>query len=156
MHTLSFFVSELFLPDPHSSIPTIIQLCLIGAVEYTAVVFSVLIDLWSGVRKSRRNGLKRTSRGFRRTVGKLSSYLTLMGMLSAIDVAIVLSCIFLRTHGITTPPPFLWLTSLGAAGHIVIETTSILENIEHGRRLKMAFRKVWRLYSKRRDSDATF
>ena len=155
MHTLSFFVSELFLPDPDSSIPTIIQLCLIGAVEYSSVVFCVLIDLWSGIRKSRRNGLKRTSRGFRRTVGKLSSYLTLMGMLSAIDVAIVLSCIFLHDHGVSTPPPFLWLTSMGTAGHILIATKSILENLEQGPRLRSLFKKMWQLYRKNR-KDATF
>ena len=154
MHTLSFFVSELFLPDPDSSIPTIIQLCLIGAVEYSSVVFCVLIDLWSGIRKSRRNGLKRTSRGFRRTVGKLSSYLTLMGMLSAIDVAIVLSCIFLHDHGVSTAA-ILVADFYGTAGHILIETKSILENLEQGPRLRSLFKKMWQLYRKNR-KDATF
>lgn len=54
MLTIPFFVSDLFIPDPDTSLPAIIQLCLIGAVEYTSVVFSALIDLWSGMRKAKR------------------------------------------------------------------------------------------------------
>lgn len=157
MKTISFIVSNLFLPDPDTAIPVIIQLCIIGAVEYTAVITSVLIDLCSGMRKAHRNGIRRTSRGMRRTVSKLLSYLMLMGMLSGIDLAIILSCIFLSHNGLSTPPPFLWLTSLGAAGHIAIETASILENLEQGHRLRALGKKLWDMYYRqRRGKSATF
>lgn len=157
MKTISFIVSNLFLPDPDTAIPVIAQLCLIGAIEYTAVITSVLIDLCSGMRKAHRNGIRRTSRGMRRTVSKLLSYLMLMGMLSGIDSAIILSCIFLSHNGLPTPPPFLWLTSLGAAGHIAIETASILENLEQGHRLRALGKKLWDMYYRqRRGKSATF
>jgi len=155
MLTIPFFVSDLFIPDPDTSLPAIIQLCLIGAVEYTSVVFSALIDLWSGMRKAKRMGIKRTSHGLRRTVSKLSSYLVLMAMLTGIDIAIVLSCLFLSHNGMSVPPPFLWLTSLGAAGHILIEAISVLENLEQGPRLRSLGKKLWYFYRKNRRS-ATF
>lgn len=146
MLSISFIVSDLFLPDPDSSVPAIVQLCLIGAVEYSSVVFSVLIDMWSGMRKSKRTGIRRTSRGLRRSVSKLLSYLMLMAMLSGIDAAIILSCLFLKHNGLSAPPPFLWLTSLATAGHIIIEITSILENLEQGPRLRSLARKLWDSY----------
>lgn len=155
MKTISFLVSALFLPDPDTSLPCIVQLCIIGASEYTAVVMSVLIDLWSGIRKAKRTGIRRTSHGLRRTVGKLLSYLVLMAMLTGIDTAIVLSCLFLSHNGVSTPPPFLWLTSLGAAGHILIEAISVLENLEQGPRLRCIGKKLWNFYRKNRRS-ATF
>lgn len=157
MKTISFIVSNLFLPDPDAAIPALIQLCLIGTVEYTAVITSALIDLWSGMRKASRHGIRRTSRGLRRTVSKLQSYLMLMVMLSGIDCAIILSCLFLRTQGLSTPPPFLWLTSLGAAGHIAIEATSILENLEQGPRLRALGKRLCDAYRRsRKNQSATF
>ena len=53
---------------------TVTSLLIILFVQYAGVLLAVLADLVSGLRRARREEVRCTSRGLRRTVAKLSSY----------------------------------------------------------------------------------
>lgn len=135
---------------PDSALCSMLRLAGVGALEYVAVIAATMIDLWSGVRRARREKRRRTSRGLRRTVGKLTSYLMLLCMLTAVDMAIAAGCAFLRGCGVAAPPPFLWLTSLGALAHILIEAKSVTENLEHGPKLRQTVLNIFNGYRRLR------
>lgn len=115
-----------------------IPLILLGAVEYTAVVTAVMIDLWSGVRKSRRAGRACTSRGLRRTVAKLSSYLTAMLSLSVVDAICIVAIMVMNQTSETSYPVFPFFTTLAAVGLALIEAKSIFETAERKGDLRQA------------------
>lgn len=52
---------------------------------YIVVLFVVVLDLWSGVRKAKRRKEYRSSAGYRRTVEKLARYYNLIFAFTATD-----------------------------------------------------------------------
>jgi hypothetical protein len=53
---------------------------------YLMVLFAIFTDLWSGVRKAKKNGIARSSYGFKRTIDKVARYYNVMLALTVIDV----------------------------------------------------------------------
>ncbi len=87
------------------------------AVLYTCVFLSVIIDLYFGVRRAKRQKIARTSFGYRRTITKLTSYFGLMIMLSIADI--VASVVF----------DIPYFTVIGAIGIVLVEAKSVFENL---------------------------
>lgn len=110
---------------------TVTSLFIILFVQYAGVLLAVLADLVSGLRRARREEVRCTSRGLRRTVAKLSSYYLALFCLTVVDVMAVTSIIALDAMGRDTIPAFPYLTTLGSLSLALIEAKSIVENSPH-------------------------
>lgn len=99
-------------------------------VDYVAVLVAVVIDLRSGTLKARRNGVPRTSGGYRRTVDKLSRYFITLMALTVIDAMLVVSAMLLRSTMGWSVPVFPLFTTLGAVCLTLIEAKSVMENLQ--------------------------
>lgn len=99
-------------------------------VEYGGVVMAVGADFVCGVAKARRAGVRRTSRGYRRTFDKLGRYLAALAGLTLVDAVILAAVACLRGSGGPMVPVVPVLTSLGAAGIALVEAKSICESAE--------------------------
>ena len=110
---------------------TVTSLFIILFVQYAGVLLAVLADLVSGLRRARREEVRCTSRGLRRTVAKLSSYYLALVCLTVVDVMAVTSIIALDAMGRDTIPAFPYLTTLGSLSLALIEAKSIVENSPH-------------------------
>lgn len=109
---------------------SLIWLAAMLMLDYAAVIVAVVIDLRSGVIRARREGRRRTSRGYRRTVEKLSRYLTTLLALSAVDALIAGTAMLLvSTMGWNLPVMPLF-TTLGALALCFIEGKSVVENTQ--------------------------
>lgn len=106
----------------------IVWVALILVAEYVGVLVAVLIDLRAGTLASVRRGERRTSRGYRRTVSKLSGYYITLLALTVVDVLTVLITLYLRVDTGLGLPVFPWLTTLGAIGLVLIEVKSVMES----------------------------
>lgn len=116
---------SLFSP---AAVQSVLLVMILSAIDYCAVFLAVLIDLRSGTLRARREGVPRTSRGYRRTVEKLSGYFVTMLALSVIDALLVLSALLLRVTAGYELPLFPLMTTLGAVGLTLIELKSVMEN----------------------------
>ena len=65
-------------------------------IDYTAVTIATLIDLKSGIKKCRRLNIPCTSRGYRRTIDKLSRYYTTLMSLTTIDAMLTATAMLLQ------------------------------------------------------------
>ena len=110
---------------------TVTSLLIILFIQYAGVLLAVLADLVSGLRRARREEVRCTSRGLRRTVAKLSSYYLALFCLTVVDVMAVTSIIALDAMGRDTIPAFPYLTTLGSLSLALIEAKSIVENSPH-------------------------
>ena len=110
---------------------TVTSLLIILFVQYAGVLLAVLADLVSGLRRARREEVRCTSRGLRRTVAKLSSYYLALFCLTVVDVMAVTSIIALDAMGRDTIPAFPYLTTLGSLSLALIEAKSLVENSPH-------------------------
>ena len=119
-----------FLHMPISAPPSATLLIVTLAVEYGGVVAAVAADFVSGVIKSRRAGVPRTSRGYRRTFDKLLRYLTALASHSLVDAVILAAVACLRGTGGLSIPLLPVLTSVGALAMALIEAKSICERVE--------------------------
>lgn len=97
---------------------------------YIMVLFAILADLWSGVRKAKKNGIARSSYGYKRTVDKIARYYNVMLALTVIDVMQMASIWYLETYYEFKFPMFPFITLLGAMGIGMIEIKSIYEKAE--------------------------
>lgn len=118
-------VMKEYLSD--STVRLMIGVAAILAVEYVCVLGAVLADLRSGILKARRNGVRRTSRGYRRTVEKLGRYYIMLMAMTFIDVMIIVASLYLKGVAGWNVPPFPWFSTIGAIGLSVIELKSICE-----------------------------
>lgn len=103
---------------------------VIVVAEYVAVLAAMLIDLRAGTLKARRRGEKRTSRGYRRTVDKASRYFITLLALSVMDAVVVMTLYYMRVGMGWHVPVFPILTTIGAAGLIMIEVKSVMESAQ--------------------------
>jgi len=93
-------------------------LLIVLVVLYACVFASVLIDLFFGIKRTKRLHIVRTSFGYRRTITKLTSYFGLMLMLSIADIAA--SVLFKMPY----------FTVIGAIGIVIVEAKSVFENLK--------------------------
>ena len=109
---------------------SLLWLAVMLMLDYAAVICAVVIDLRSGVIRARREGRRRTSRGYRQTVEKLSRYLVTLLALSAVDALIAGTAMLLvSTMGWNLPVMPLF-TTLGALALCFIEGKSVVENTQ--------------------------
>lgn len=110
----------------------IVETLVLLFAEYSGVAVTILADLFSGLRKSRREGKSLTSRGFRRTVQKLLSYYLALFSLSVVDGMIMTAAVVYNESGHAFPiAAFPFLTTFGAVSLALIEIKSICENSPH-------------------------
>lgn len=118
-----------------------LPMAVIVVIDFTAVIAAVVIDLVSGLMKAGREGAKKTSKGLRRTVTKLTGYMMMMFSTSVLDGVLTTAVVYLRVaHGVDMPvlPAF---TTLGALALCLIEGKSVVENTsrdEDERRRRLA------------------
>lgn len=97
---------------------------------YFFTLLSVLADLWSGVRKAKKNKTLRSSFGYRRTVDKISRYYNYLFALSVVDAMQILTVSYLNLmygYNIWLIPAF---TVLGTLSIGLIEIKSVYEKAE--------------------------
>ena len=119
------------------------SILLLLAVEYTAVLLSVLADLVAGIRKSLGEGGKCSSWGLRRTVDKLARYYVTLFAMTAIDGMIVASSLLLGDDAPMKPFPVL--TTFGAVALALIELKSILETTDEKQNLLRTLEALLRM-----------
>lgn len=109
-------------------LPNVILAIALTAGEYLLVLFAILADLVSGLRKARKLGEARRSKALRRTVEKAATYYNALAALTIIDAMQIAAVIYLRAAcGYENIPLFPILTLLGAIGIAIIEVKSIYE-----------------------------
>lgn len=99
-------------------------------VLYMCVLFFVIVDLISGVRKAKERGELRTSTGYKRTVDKLARYYTSLICLTVMDIAQMMFVWLLDTHYGFNIPLLPIVTGFGAIGLMAIEFKSIREKAD--------------------------
>lgn len=119
------------------------SILLLVAVEYTAVLLSVLADLVAGIRKSLGEGGKCSSWGLRRTVDKLARYYVTLFAMTAIDGMIVAASLLLGDDAPMKPFPVL--TTFGAVALALIELKSILETTDEKQNLLRTLEALLRM-----------
>ena len=97
---------------------------------YILVLVAILADLWSGVRKAKRNGIARSSYGFKRTIDKIARYYNVMLALTVVDAMQMASIWYLEVYYQYHFPLFPFVTLIGAIGIGLIEIKSIYEKAE--------------------------
>lgn len=123
-------------------------LLVLLVTEYAGVTLTVLADLVSGLRKSRREGRTLTSRGFRRTVRKLVSYYLALFSMSVVDVMVIAAGIVYASSGEESVlPSFPFLSTFGSISLALIEIKSICENSPENTDFSLLARMVRNLLS---------
>lgn len=107
---------------------TLLWVAVILLLDFFAVMVATVVDLVSALRKAARMGVKRTSRGYRRTVDKLLRYFLTLIALSAVDLLLVISMLSLRSTMGWHLPVFPLFTTVGAVAMTLIEAKSVMEN----------------------------
>lgn len=118
---------------------------------YIMVLIAIMADLWSGVRKAKRNGIVRSSYGFKRTVDKISRYYNVLLALSVVDAMQMASIWYLETYYHYNCPMFPFVTLIGAIGVCLIEIKSIYEKAEDKVRIENVGNLAGKIYSNKDD-----
>ena len=92
------------------------ELSLVLVIFYICVLGAILIDLWGGIDRAKRQNILRTSFGFRQTIKKVKDYFSVLMLFTIADV--VASIWF------TLP----FFTAIGTVGIILVEARSVYEN----------------------------
>ena len=108
----------------------VVMAAVMMVAEYVLVLAAVLADLWSGLRKARRQGEARRSEALRRTVSKLGQYYNAMFALTVVDLMQMGVMFYLRLSCGWDVLLLPVLTVIGAIGIAVIEVKSIFEKAE--------------------------
>jgi len=128
----------------------IVTLWLAFALYFT-VLLAVAADFMSGVRNAKRNGIPRTSKGFRQTVDKLGRYYNVLLAISLVDVMQMASVWYMETYYRWYVPLFPILTLICTVGLCLIEIKSIYENTEDKAKMKEAAQLFGTLIKNRDD-----
>jgi len=113
---------------------------------YMLVLFLILADLWSGVRKARKRGEIRSSFGYRKTVAKLAKYYNVLLALTVVDCMQMGSIWYLDNYYDYNIPVFPLVTLVGAIGIGLIEIKSIYEKAED--KMKLEYQQIGSLVGK--------
>lgn len=115
---------------PYDIIASLQWVVMLMFFDFTAVIIAAVCDLVSALRRVRRNGMRRTSRGYRRTVDKLVRYFITLMSLAVVDALLIASALFLRSTMQWDIPVFPLFTTLGALCLTLIEAKSVMENTQ--------------------------
>lgn len=115
------------------------------------VLLAIMADLWSGVRKAKRNGIARSSYGFRRTIDKIARYYNVLFALTIVDAMQMTSLWYLENYYEYTWPIFPVVTLLGAIGICLIEIKSIYEKAEDKVRIENIANMAGKIITNRDD-----
>lgn len=118
---------------------------------YVLVLLAILADLWSGVRKAKRNGVARSSYGFKRTIDKIARYYNVMLALSVIDAMQMASIWYLEKYYGYHWPMFPVITLMGAIGICLIEIKSIYEKAEDKVRIENVAKMAGKIITNKDD-----
>lgn len=118
------------------------------------VFIAILTDLWAGLRKARKNGIIRTSYGYKRTVSKMAQYYNLLFALTIIDAMQMSSVWYMETFYDYKFPLFPFITLLGAIGLGFIELKSVYEKAESKVRFDSAAHLVSQVISNKDNIEA--
>ena len=121
---------------------------------YMMVLLAILADLWAGVRKAKKNGVARSSYGYKRTIDKIGRYYNVMIALTVIDAMQAASVWYLETYYQCAIPLFPFVTLLGAIGIGLIEIKSIYEKAEDKVRIDNVATLAGQVISNRDNLDA--
>lgn len=120
---------------------------------YILVLIMILADLWSGVRKARRNGEVRTSYGYKRTVGKLAQYYNVLIALTVVDSMQMSAVRYFEQYYHNTVWFFPFMTLGGALLLCLIEVKSIYEKAEDKVRFDRAGQVIGRIILNKDDKE---
>ncbi len=95
--------------------------------EYVMVLFAVVADFVSGLRKAKLRGEARRSKALRRTVDKLCRYYNALFAMSVIDVMQMAAVAYMSVIGAARLPMLPMFTLFGAICIAIIEVKSIYE-----------------------------
>lgn len=94
---------------------------------YVAALVCVFADLRAGIRKAKKNGVFRSSYGYRKTVKKIAEYFNMMIILTVID-AIQMALVYILGLQMSWTLPFVPVfTAIGALIVAFIELKSVRE-----------------------------
>ncbi|MDV4026216.1 hypothetical protein CMT52_17940 [Elizabethkingia anophelis] len=116
-----------------------IIICIWVAFSLNVEVFLIVMaDLWSGLRKAKKNKVVRSSYGLRRTVDKLGRYYNIMFPLLVLDAMQITAIWYLEEFYGYKIPLFPFISLIGAIGLSIIEIKSIYEKAEDKQRFHEA------------------
>lgn len=121
-----------------------VTFCILFGI-YILVLVMILADLWSGVRKARRQGVVRTSYGYKRTVGKLAQYYNVLIALTVVDSMQMAAVWYFEQYYGNSIWFFPFMTLGGALLLCLIEIKSIYEKAEDKVRMDKAGQTVSQL-----------
>ena len=116
---------------------------------YILVLLMIFADLWSGLRKAKRNGETRTSYGYRRTIAKMAQYDNLLIACSIVDSIYGLLSWYLEIYYQTSLWLFPFVTFFMALVLCAIEIKSIREKAEDKVRLDRAGQAIQQVFINR-------
>ncbi len=121
---------NLFIDLPPEIVTSLQWVVMLLFLDFTSVIVAAVCDLVSALRRVRRLGMRRTSRGYRRTVDKLARYFITLMSLAVVDALLIVSALLLRSTMHWSVPVFPLFTTLGALCLTLIETKSVMENTQ--------------------------
>lgn len=130
-----------------------VTFCILFGI-YILVLVMILADLWSGVRKARRQGVVRTSYGYKRTVGKLAQYYNVLIALTVVDSMQMAAVWYFEQYYGNSIWFFPFMTLGGAFLLCLIEIKSIYEKAEDKVRMDKAGQTVSQLVLHRDNIEA--
>lgn len=110
---------------------------IVVCILYMLVITMVLLDLCAGIRKAKRVGTYRSSRGLRRTVYKIIHYFNMMLAMTCIDAIQIIACYMINIQTDKNIPLLTVFTILGCIFIGFIELKSIYESNEEKDRAKI-------------------
>ncbi|MDO5106494.1 hypothetical protein [Capnocytophaga sp.] len=118
---------------------------------YLLVMFAILADLWSGVRKAKQMNVTRTSYGYRRTITKIAQYYNVLIALTVADAMQMSAVWYAEQYYDYKILFFPFVTLIGALLLCLIEIKSIYEKAEDKVRLDNAGQLVGKIITNRDD-----
>lgn len=98
---------------------------------YVIVLMAILLDLFSGISKAKKNGVIRSSYGYRRTVEKIRQYIVPLVGLTFMDILQMAPIWYMAQYHDKSYILFPFVTLVGAFGLCLIEVKSIYEKAEN-------------------------
>ena len=109
------------------------------AIVYVLVLILIMLDLWSGVMKSKRKKDYISSYGLQKTLNKIARYYNMLFAITVIDVIQMIAIYYSQHNGSVMFLPIIPLFTFFAAIFIgVIEAKSIYEKAEQKDKAKSA------------------
>lgn len=107
-------------------------------IMYIAILVFISLDLWSGIRKAKQRGEFTSSNGLKKTIEKISKYMNMMLVLTALDFVLMLALYLFNGRGATHRIPIIPVfTLIGTMFVGIIEFKSIYENNEAKEKAKI-------------------